>query len=748
MRVHELAKELGTTSKELLDKLAEKKVPAKNHMSNLDQLVVDLFLKKAKSDSPAKSAPSAKKVPAAKPLPPRRPPLEQTAPKPEQKPAAQPKARIEKKSAPAAVAVQKDKPVPKNVKVTIIQPPPKPAAPEAKKPEPIVKSETTVKQVEKEIKPAQPVKPEKVIEIYAPVTVGDLAQAFGTPPAQLIKSLMVLGIFANINQAVNEQVVKRVADAMNLRVQLKNAEEETKKQTAQEESRPEDLVLRNPVVTMMGHVDHGKTSLLDAIRKSNVADHEVGRITQHVGAYEVRRGGDKFITFLDTPGHAAFSAMRARGAMVTDVVVLVVGADDGVMPQTIEAIDHARDAAVPIVVAINKTDLPSANPDRVRQQLQKNDLVPEDWGGKTIMVPVSARTGKGLDNLLESLLLEAEILELKANPKARARGIVLEGRMSQGEGPTSTVIVQNGTLRVGDPVVCGCYYGKVRALRNNINTRLKEAVPAQAVEVIGLNGVPEAADEFHVERSLSEARSIAEKRQLEVRERQRGVGHQKHLTLDDLHMRIAEGKIKELKLVLKTDVQGSLEVLTQQLEKLTLKEVRLHVIHGGTGPINDSDVVLAAASDAVVIGFHVRAGGPHVEELIEKEGVDVRYYNIIYDAVNDITKAIEGMLEPTYKEVITGRCEVRKIFRSSKVGTIAGAYVVKGSIARTNRVRVFHSNNMIYEGKLNALKRFKDDVKEVKEGFECGMSFENFNEIHEHDIVQSYALEKVAARIA
>ncbi len=732
MRVHELAKELDISSKELLDKLAEKKIAAKNHMSNLDPSTVGLFLKKTK---PAATVTVTKKSVSTKPP---------AAKEPSVKKATQPVVPPPVKRKTEVKEVKKELPkVEKKQAVapTITKAPEPTKAPTAQTPKPVI----TPTQTEAPAKPAPPTVPQKIVQIQAPLTVGDLARAFNATPAQMIKTLMTIGIFANINQVLDEQVVKRAADTVGIKVELKIAEEE--KKAAEAETKPEDLVLRCPVVTMMGHVDHGKTSLLDAIRKTNVADREVGRITQHIGAYEVRRGDDKFITFLDTPGHAAFSAMRARGATVTDVVVLVVGADDGVMPQTIEAIDHARAAGVPIVVAINKMDLPNVNPDRVRQQLQKQDLIAEDWGGKTIMIPVSARTGKGLDDLLESLLLESEILELKANPKAKARGVVLEGRMTQGEGPTTTIIVQNGTLRVGDPIVCGCYYGKVRSIRNNINVRMKEALPAQAVEILGLNGVPETADEFHVAGNLSQARTLSEKRLMQQREQQRGVGRQKHLTLDDLHSKIQAGKIKELKLIIKTDVQGSLEALTQQLEKLGLQEVRLHVIHGGTGPINDSDVVLAAASDAVIIGFHVRTGGPHVEELIDKEGVDVRYYNIIYDAINDITKAIEGMLEPTYKEVLTGRCEVRKIFRSSKVGTIAGAYVVKGSIARTNRVRVYRSNNLVFEGKLAALKRFKDDVKDVKEGFECGMSFDNFNDVHERDTVQSYALEKVAARI-
>ena len=724
MRVHELAKELDISSKELLDKLAEKKIAAKNHMSSLEPSTVELFLKKIK---PAATTTVANKPVSAKPAVAKELPVKKvTSPV-----AASAKSKVEVKEVKKELPKVEKKPTPPPIptKAPAVQAP-KPAAPTAPTALPA--------------KSAPPPIPQKIVQIQAPLTVGELARAFNATPAQMIKTLMTLGIFANINQVLDEEVIKRAADTVGIKVELKIAPEEEK--IAEAETKPEDLLLRSPVVTMMGHVDHGKTSLLDAIRKTNVADREVGRITQHIGAYEVRRANDKFITFLDTPGHAAFSAMRARGATVTDVVVLVVGADDGVMPQTIEAIDHARAAGVPIVVAINKMDLPNVNPDRVRQQLQKQDLVSEDWGGKTIMIPVSARTGKGLDELLESLLLEAEILELKANPKAKARGVVLEGRMTQGEGPTTTIIVQNGTLRVGDPIVCGNYYGKVRSIRNNINVRMKEALPAQAVEILGLNGVPETADEFHTAANLSEARTLSEKRLLQQREQQRGVGRQKHLTLDDLHSKIQAGKIKELKLIIKTDVQGSLEALTQQLEKLGLQEVRLNVIHGGTGPINDSDVVLAAASDAVIIGFHVRTGGPHVEELIDKEGVDVRYYNIIYDAINDITKAIEGMLEPTYKEIITGRCEVRKIFRSSKVGLIAGAYVVKGAIARTNRVRVYRNNNIVFEGKLAALKRFKDDVKDVKEGFECGLSFEGFNDVHERDIVQSYALEKVAAK--
>jgi len=503
---------------------------------------------------------------------------------------------------------------------------------------------------------------------------------------------------------------------------------------------------RPPVVTMMGHVDHGKTSLLDAIRKTNVADKEAGQITQHIGAYGVEIPGKGYVTFLDTPGHKAFTAMRARGANVTDVVVLVVAADDGVMPQTIEAIDHAKAAGCPIVVAMNKSDLPTADPQRVMGGLQKLGLMPEEWGGKTICVKVSAKTGTGIEELLEMLLLEAEVLELKANPDRRAQGTVVEARLSKGQGSVAAVLVQNGTLRVGDLVVVGQFYGKVRALRNDRGKSVKEAGPSYAVEVLGLSGTPEAGEVFTVVSDEKVARKIAEKRSLELRERAIKGFHSKHLSLEDLYSQMKEGRVKELKLIIKADVQGSAEALTQSLEQISSDMIKIRVIHGGVGGINESDIMLAAASDAIVIGFHVKSD-ERAQVLMEQEGVDVRYYDIIYEALEDVRKAMEGLLEPTMKEVIEGRTEVRQVFQSSKVGAIGGAIVRKGKLARNHSIRVIRDNIVVFQGKLSSLKRFKDDVREVQEGYDCGVVVEGFGQLREGDILESYRVEKVATKL-
>ena len=544
-------------------------------------------------------------------------------------------------------------------------------------------------------------------------------------------------VLATINQLLTEEPVEKLLKIYGYQYERLPTLEE-KIEAEHEEEDPSKMKPRPPVVTFMGHVDHGKTSLLDAIRKTKVAEKEAGRITQHIGAYGVELPGKGHVTFLDTPGHEAFTAMRARGANVTDVVVLVVAADDGVMPQTVEAIDHAREAGVPILVAVNKCDLPQANPQRVLVQLQKLNLVAEEWGGKTIFSKVSAKTGEGIDQLLEMLLLEAEILELKANPDLPAEGAVVESRLTKGSGPVATVIIQKGTLRVGDIVIAGPYYGKVRALQNDRGRAVKEAGPSYAVEVHGLSGVPEAGETLRQVGDEKTARQIAEKRMLEIREKgKKG----RHLTLEDLHEKIQEGAVKELKLIIKADVQGSVEALTQSLEKLSTEVVRLRVIHGGVGAPNESDVMLATASDAVIIGFHVKPD-PRAIQMGEEEGVDIRFYNIIYEAVEDVRKAMEGLLEPVYEEVLDGRAEIRKVFSSSKSGTVGGSSVLKGKILRSNKFRLVRAQKVIFEGKLTSLKRFKDDVREVAEGYEFGFVLEGFSDLQPGDILESYRLEK------
>ncbi len=617
------------------------------------------------------------------------------------------------------------------------------AAPAAEAPK--IKAEVPVAQAPKVVvPPPPPAKP--VVAVRFPITVGDLAQKMNRRIPEVIKALMGIGIFANVNQLLNEEIVYAAGEVLG--IEIKKMADEAKEiieSGGVEDQDSSKLKSRPPVVTMMGHVDHGKTSLLDAIRNTNVASKEKGFITQHIGAYGVDIPGKGHVTFLDTPGHEAFTAMRARGANVTDVVVLVVAADDGVMPQTIEAIDHAREAGCPIVVAMNKIDLANANPAKVMGELQKIGLVPEEWGGKTIVVKVSAKTGKGIEDLLGMLLLEAEVLELKANPDRLAVGVVIESHISKGSGPVASVIVQKGTLRLGDIVVAGQYTGRIRAMKNDRAKTVREAGPAYAVELSGLNGVPEAGETVYAVADEKTAKTITEQKILELRERQMR-GTPKHMSLENLYSKLSEGNFKELKIILKADMQGSIEALTQSLDKISSEKCRLQVIHGIVGGINESDVMLAAASDAIIIGFHVKAD-PKAQVLAEKEGVDIHFYSIIYDAVEKIRKAMEGILEPELKEVVEGKTKVRQIFKSSRVGNIGGAIVMKGRIARQHRVRLVRDNVVIFEGKLSSLKRFKDDVKEVAEGYECGVALEGFNDLREGDLLESYRIDKFAAKL-
>jgi len=634
---------------------------------------------------------------------------------------------IEKKPEPKPVE-HKAPEAPKAKTVPVVEPP-RAVVPEVPKPV---------------VPPPPPVKP--IVEIRFPITVGDLAQKMNRRIPEVIKALMGIGIFANVNQLLNEEIVYAAGEALGIEIQ-KMADEAKAiiESGGAEDHDSSKLKSRPPVVTMMGHVDHGKTSLLDAIRNTNVASKEKGFITQHIGAYGVDIPGKGHVTFLDTPGHEAFTAMRARGANVTDVVVLVVAADDGVMPQTIEAIDHAREAGCPIVVAMNKIDLANANPAKVMGELQKIGLVPEEWGGKTIVVKVSAKTGKGIEDLLGMLLLEAEILELKANPDRLAVGVVIESHISRGSGPVASVIVQKGTLKLGDIVVAGQHTGRIRAMKNDRAKTMREAGPGYAVELSGLNGVPEAGETVYAVADEKIAKTITEQRILELRERQMR-GTPKHMSLGSLYSKLSEGNFKELKIILKADVQGSIEALTQSLDKISSEKCRLQVIHGIVGGINESDVMLAAASDAIIIGFHVKAD-PKAQVLAEKEGVDIHFYSIIYDAVEKIRKAMEGILEPELKEVVEGKTKVRQIFKSSRVGNIGGAIVMKGRIARQHRVRLVRDNVVIFDGKLSSLKRFKDDVKEVAEGYECGVALEGFNDLREGDLLESYRIDKFAAKL-
>ena len=721
MRVHELAKKLKTTSKEIIVELKKHGVKVKNHMELLDAKVVEAMLKKTAHAKPAAS----KKV--------------------ERVPKAKPKPKIAKVVGEA----------PKEKITAPISKAPEPAAPKSS---PVIAS-SHIQEVrddkkgektllpERTVAPPQPVVPpaRAPIKVEMPITVGALAEKLNVRVAELIKSLIGMGVFANVNQLLNEEIIRKVSQVLNVPIE-KIEDKETKAVLEDFKDSPAKLKPRPPVVTMMGHVDHGKTSLLDAIRKSNVADKEAGQITQHIGAYGVQIPGKGHVTFLDTPGHEAFTAMRARGANVTDVVVLVVAADDGVMPQTVEAIDHARAAECPIVVAVNKSDLPTADPQRLMGGLQKLGLMPEEWGGKTICVKVSAKMGTGIEELLEMLLLEAEVLELKANPDRPAQGTVIEAKLTKGQGSIATVLVQNGTLRVGDLMVVGQYYGRVRALRNDRGKTVKEAGPSYAVEVLGLSGTPEAGEIFTVVADEKLARKIAEKKSLELRERAIKGFHPKHLSLEDLYSQMKEGRVKELNLIIKADVQGSVEALGQSLEQISSEKIKIRVIHGGVGGINESDVMLAAASDAIVIGFHVKSD-EQAQTLMEREGVDVRFYSIIYEALEDVRKAMEGLLEPTMKEVVEGRTEIRQIFQSSRIGAIGGAIVRKGKLARNCHIRVIRNNIVVHTGKLSSLKRFKDDVREVQEGYDCGVVVEGFAGLQEGDLLESFRIEKVAAKL-
>jgi len=581
----------------------------------------------------------------------------------------------------------------------------------------------------------------RLVKIEEVITVGDLAHRMGVKAADVIKKLIEMGMPTTLNQLLDADTASLLAQEYGFEVE--NVAPEVESLIDQEADRAEDLKPRPPVITIMGHVDHGKTTLLDAIRESNVTASEAGGITQHIGAYEVEHNGRR-VVFLDTPGHEAFTSMRARGASVTDIVILVVGADDGVMPQTVESIDHAKAAGVPIVVAVNKIDKPGAQPDRIRQQLSDHGLNPEEWGGTTLYANVSAKRRLGIKELLELILLQADVLELKANPTKLARGTVLEARLEKGRGPVATVLVQEGTLKVGDPIVTGSHYGRVRALANHKGKRLDAADPGTPVEIQGLSGLPDAGQKFAVLKDERTARQIALHRG--EKDRERAVVRPR-MSLEELHKRIDAGEIKDLNIVIKSDVQGSMEALQFSLAKLSGDKVKVNVIHAGVGGISESDVMLASASAAVIIGFNVRPE-PKAAELAEREAVDVRLYSVIYDVVDDVHKAMEGMLEPTLKETTQGRAEVRNTFHISKVGTIAGCAVLSGKITRNSNVRLLRDSVVVHEGKLASLKRFKDDVREVLEGYECGLGIENFNDIQVGDQIEAYVIEKVAGTLA
>jgi len=662
---------------------------------------------------PRPLAPPAAAGPAAPPAAPRRvvptPPLRPAAPPVPSRPAAPVVPARPAAAAPVAPAAPP--------KVEVKPEPPKP-----------------------EERPAPPEPPVEIkrelIKLPESVTVGELAAAMRHKSGEVIKALLELGVMATVNEVLDPTAAKLVADKFHFDVEIRSLEGDI---LEEEETDPSQLKLRPPVVTVMGHVDHGKTSLLDAIRTTKVAEREAGGITQHIGAYQVDTSHGK-VTFLDTPGHEAFTAMRARGAQATDIVILVVAADDGVMPQTVEAVNHAKAANVPILVAVNKIDKPGGEPDRVKRELSSLGLVPEDWGGQTIFIPTSAKRGDGIAQLLEMTALQAEVLELRANPNRAARGTIVEGRLDRGRGPVATVLIQSGTLKDGDAVVVGQHSGRVRAMFSDRGKKVTKAEPSDPVEILGLSGVPQAGDTLLVVADERKARQIATVRA--DRDKLKGKGAAR-ITLEDLHKQIEAGEVKELRLVLKADVQGSVEALTESLERLSTDEVRLKVIHGSVGAVNESDVMLASASNAIVLGFNVKSE-PKAASQAQTDGVDLRNYSVIYDVLNDVKAALSGMLAPEIRETVHGRAQVKQLFPISKVGTIFGCAVIEGKIIRTARVRIKRGDTVLGENTLSSLKRFKDDVREVLQGLECGIGVEGIKGVQPGDIIEAFTTEEVA----
>ncbi|MFQ5839630.1 MAG: translation initiation factor IF-2 [Candidatus Methylomirabilales bacterium] len=771
VRVYELAKQLGLPSKEAVTRLKRAGIDVKSHSSSVDEAEAKAALKAGTKAQPrsegkvarahaVKGARAVAKPQTAGPKKTLRSPRTKEGgtavagapamPKAPPKPAPHPGVAREEPKTPArpvppGAAAVKPAPRPTPVAPRREEPPPPPRIPA----QPKVEAPAVLLPAVPEVKePAPPPEP-KVVRIPETVTVKELSGLLQMSSSDLIKRLIKVGIVANVNQSLNADVIAAVAEKLGFRIEM--APLEVADEVDAETEDPALLRPRAPVVTVMGHVDHGKTSLLDAIRHTNVIAQEAGGITQHIGAYEVEitpDPGRKFpggrVVFLDTPGHEAFTAMRARGTQVTDFVILVVAADDGVMPQTVEAVNHARDAGVPILVAVNKIDKPGSDPGRIRQQLADRGLLPEEWGGQTIFVDVSAKKRIGIEELLGMIVLQSEILELKANPAKRARGVVVEAKLDRGRGPVATVLVQQGTLRVGDNFAAGRQHGRVRALVNDRGRKVHEAPPSTPVEVLGLSGVPEPGDTFIVVAEERKARQIAMTRLQRQRDKARSV--RQRVTLDDLHQRIEEGELKEVRIVLKGDVQGSVEALRESLERLSTDQVKLKVIHAGVGAIAESDVMLASASNAIVLGFNVRPS-PNAERQAEEEGVDLRLHSVIYDAVGEIRKAMEGLLEPEYVERAVGHAEVRNLFTVPKVGTVAGAYVSEGKVIRDGHVRLIRDGRLIHTGKIGSLRRFKEDVREVQSGLECGIGVHNYGDLKVGDVLEVYELTAVSPKL-
>lgn len=703
MRIYEYAKQRKLTSREVIQKLNDLNVDVSNHMSTIDsEMIARLDKAFNKVEEKQESADSPQKVGKKTKT------QESTTDK-----SATNKRRNE--------GQQKDKKTDK------------------KRPTK-VKKDVRQKKSDSKNKQELDKQTQKTITHSGTVTVGELAELLHKEPSEVIKKLMLLGVMATINEQVDKDVIELIASEYGFKVEIEKVFDETDFEGYEVEDAEDDLQLRPAVVTIMGHVDHGKTTLLDSIRKTKVTETEAGGITQHIGAYQIEVNDEK-ITFLDTPGHAAFTMMRARGAQVTDITILVVAADDGVMPQTVEAINHAKAAEVPIIVAVNKIDKETANSERVMQELTEYGLVPEDWGGDTIFVPVSALRQEGIDDLLEMVLLVAEISELKANPNRLAQGTVVEAKLDKGKGSVATLLVQNGTLKVQDPIVVGNAYGRVRAMVDDLGQRVKEARPSTPVEITGLNDVPQAGDQFMVFSDEKKARQVGGSRA----ERQRTADRSEttKVSLDELFEQIQDSQTKELNLIIKADVQGAVEALSSSLQKLDVEGTKINIIHSGVGGITESDVILASASNAIIIGFNVRPDS-NANRTAESENVTIRLHRVIYDAIDEIEQALKGILDPEFEEKVIGSVEVRQTFKVSRIGTIAGCHVREGKVTRGAGIRLIRDGVVVYEGEIDTLKRFKDDVREVQAGYECGITLDKFNDIKEGDVMEAFEMVEIA----
>ncbi|WP_099158138.1 translation initiation factor IF-2 [Virgibacillus ndiopensis] len=718
MRVYEYAKQNNTTSKEVIGHLKSLNVEVTNHMSTISEDVKgkldQKFNSKSKSQDNNKKADSGSKKPANG-----QNNQHKNKPNPDKRPVNKQGNKGTTGNNPAQKSKQKNNNHRGN-------------------------KQNHKKGNNNNNKPAQTQQPvvketPKEIKYSGTLTVSELASKLNKEASEIIKKLMFLGVMATKNQDLDDDAIELICEEFNVAVEKEIILEDTDFDKYKQQDDEKDLVERPAVVTIMGHVDHGKTTLLDSIRHTKVTEGEAGGITQHIGAYQVESNGKK-VTFLDTPGHAAFTSMRSRGAQVTDIAILVVAADDGVMPQTVEAINHAKAAEVPIIIAVNKMDKEGANPDRVMQELTEYELVPEDWGGDTIFVQLSAVKREGIDDLLEMILLVSEVEELKANPNNEAFGTVIDAQLDKGRGPVATLLVQNGTLRVSDSIVVGNTFGRVRAMVNELGKRVKEAGPSTPVEITGLNDVPQAGDQFLVFADEKKARQIGEARQQKHIQENRS--EQTKVSLDDLFEQIKQGEMKEINIIIKADVQGSAEAMASSLRKIEVEGVKIKIIHTGVGAITESDIILASASNAIVVGFNVRPDA-NAKKAAESEKVDVRLHRVIYKVIEEIEAAMKGMLDPEFEEKVIGQAEVREIFKVSRIGTIAGSYVTEGKITRDSGVRLIRNGVVQFEGEIDALKRFKDDVKEVAQGYECGITIANFNDIKEGDVIEAFVMEEI-----